>query len=260
MTGLFTVQSRRVLDGLAHELGCDPGQLASERLEVVGWPAPNGPGKLALAATCGLGTVLSVPPPLVDWVREHAPADRHFRAMQPFFLAELAAQVQRTGTAARATAHGFSQGFALNQLPELLAAPGGYALVSVDRDWMAQYRPSNVFDNALGETDEVERVEMTIRGFAVLDSAGEPAAVAAWWEDGHGREEIGIDVRRDSRGMGLAKVVVIAATRALIEADGTPFYACGATNIRSHRNALACGFLPVFLIGYVWAPGDLASP
>ena len=125
---------------------------------------------------------------------------------------------------------------------------------------MARYRPSNVFDNALGEPDELDRVERTSRGCAILDSTGEPSAVAAWWNDGHGREEIGVDVRRDSRGLGLAKIAVIAATHSILESGGTPFYSCGATNVRSHRNALACGFLPVFVIGSVWAPGQSASP
>jgi hypothetical protein len=260
VTDLFLAQSRRVLGGLAHELGCEPRHLTSESLEVVERPAPTGPGKVALAATCGLGTVLSVPAPLAGWVRDHAPPGRHFRAMQPFFLAELAAEIERSGLAPRVTAHGFSQGFALNELSALPAVPAGYSLVPVDRDWMARYRPANVFDNALGEPGELDRVEKTARAFAVLDSAGEPAAVAGWWADGHGREEIGVDVRRDSRGIGLAKLVVIAATRQIVETGGTPFYSCGATNVRSHRNALSCGFLPVFLIGYVWAPGELASP
>jgi len=133
--------------------------------------------------------------------------------------------------------------------------PPGYSIKPVEREWMALHRPSNVFDNALGEPDELDRVEKTTRGFAALDSAGEPAAVAGWWHDEHGRDEIGVDVRRDARGLGLAKVVVIAASRAIVEAGGAPFYSCGATNIRSHRNALACGFLPVFLIGHVWSPG-----
>ncbi len=260
MTGLFTAQSRRVLDGLAHELACEPGQLTSERLEVVERPAPVGSGKVVLAATCGLGTVLSVPPLLVDWVRDHAPSDRHFRAMQPFFLAELATEVQRRGIAPRATAHGFSQGFALGELLKMPAIPPGYSIKLVERDWMALHRPSNVFDNALGESEELDRVEKTARGFAVFDSAGEPAAVAGWWDDGHGREEIGVDVRRESRGMGLAKAVVIAATHAIVEGGGVPFYSCGATNVRSQRNALSCGFLPVFLIGSIWAPGELPSP
>ena len=260
MTDLFLAQSRRVLDGLAHELGCEPRQLTSESLEVIARPTLAGPGKVALAATCGLGTVLSVPAPLVDWVRDHAPTDRHFRAMQPFFLAEIAAEVDRSRLAPGATAHGFSLGFALSELLPAPPGPAGYALVPVDRDWMARYRPSKVFDNALGEPAELDRVEKTTRAFAMLDSAGAPAAVAGWWDDGHGRDEIGVDVRRDSRGLGLAKVVVIAATHSILESGGTPFYSCGATNVRSHRNALACGFLPVFLIGYVWAPGESASP
>jgi hypothetical protein len=259
MTGLFLDQSRRVLAGLAHELGCEPGQLTSESLEVVERPMSSRPGKAALAATCGLGTVLSVPAPLVDWVHAHAPADKHFRALQPFFLAELAAEIGRRGLAPTATAHGFSQGFALNELPAIPAVPAQYSLASVDRDWMARYRLFKTFDNSLGEPGELDRVEKTKLALAILDSASQPAAVAGWWDDGHGRDEIGVDVRRESRGLGLGKLVVIAATHAILAAGGTPFYSCGASNIRSHRNALSCGFLPVFLAGYIWVPETSAG-
>jgi|GEM_PF-1668982 len=259
MTTLFAIQSRRVLASLADELGCAPERLTSESLEVVVRPASRRPGQVVLAATCGLGTILSVPAAVVGWVRDNAPGT-HFRAMQPFFLAEVAAEIGRRGIAPGATAYGFSQGFALSELQPVPEAPAGHSLVSVEPGWMARYRPSNVFDNALGAPNESDRIEKTLRGFAALDSAGEPAAVAGWWSDGHGREEIGVDVRREARGSGLAKLVVIAATHAIIDAGGSPFYSCGVTNIRSHRNALACGFLPAFLTGSVWAPPEPPGP
>jgi predicted GNAT family acetyltransferase len=108
-----------------------------------------------------------------------------------------------------------------------------------------------VFDNALGEMTEPDRIEKTRQAIAVLDADGEPAAIAGWWDEGHGRDEIGVDVRRDARGRGLGKLAVSAATQQILDADRTPFYSCGATNVRSHRNALSCGFLPVFTIGLV---------
>jgi len=57
--------------------------------------------------------------------------------------------------------------------------------------------------------------------------------------------EIGVDVVKTRQGQGLAPVVVAAAAQAILEADGAPFYACEATNIRSQRTALSCGFIPV---------------
>ena len=64
-----------------------------------------------------------------------------------------------------------------------------------------------------------------------------------------------MDVRRDARGQGLAKVVVTAAIRSILEAGHVPYYSCGATNVRSHNNAIACGFRPVFTRATVSARG-----
>jgi RimJ/RimL family protein N-acetyltransferase len=111
---------------------------------------------------------------------------------------------------------------------------------------MEAQRPTWVFDNALGEADEQERFERTRTAFAVLDANDEPLAIAGVWDCGWGREEVGVDVRRDARGQGLAKAVVTAATHSILEAGRVPYYSCGATNVRSHNNAIACGFRPVF--------------
>ena len=253
---LFLEQSGRVIAALAAELGCDEAQLRSERLEVVTLPVDGSPGRAALAATCGVGTVVSVPGELVGWVREFAPPDRHFRAMQPFFLAELAAEIERRGIAVKAKAHGFSLGFALDAAQAIPEVPAGFTIRTVAREWIARYRPSTVFDNALGEMTEPDRIEKTRHAIAVMDAKGEPAAIAGWWDEGHGRDEIGVDVRRDARGLGLGKLAVTAATHRIMEAGRTPFYSCGATNVRSHRNALACGFLPVFTIGMLRREAD----
>jgi hypothetical protein len=252
-TELFRVQSSRTLDALAAELGCETAALAAHTLTIVARPPGSRREYVLQALDTGLGTVLSVKPELLDWTREHAPADRHFRALQPFFLAELADHARSLGFA-DARAHGFQLGFALNErlpIPELRE---GFTLREVDRAWMDRYRPLNVFDNGLGEPDELDRFEKTRSAFAILAPDGEPAAVAAVWDIGHGREEIGVDVRRESRGLGLAKSVVIAATHSILDAGNVPYYSCGATNIRSHRTAIACGFLPLYTMGTVFAP------
>ena len=124
-------------------------------------------------------------------------------------------------------------------------------LVAIDAEWMAKHRDSKVFDNALGEPDETRRIERTLRGFAVVDDAGEPLGVAGMWNEGETRDEIGVDVRREARGFGLARALTIAATNDILERGRVPFYSCGATNIRSHRNALTCGFEPLFLMAMV---------
>ncbi len=256
MTELFEQHGVRVLEGLAHELGCDIGALTSEASTVVELPANSKPGALALAACTGLGTIVSAHPALVDWAREHAPKDKHFRALQPFFLADLAIEAMRAGLAAKATAHGHSVCFALSELKPIPALPTGFRLELVGRDWMERYRPSSVFDNAIGEPDETRLIERLVAGMAVLDGTDEPVAVAGWWDDFHGYRELGVDVQRDSRGLGLGKLVTVAATHAIVGAGETPYYSCGSTNIRSHRNAIACGFLPVYVIGMVFGRSE----
>ena len=113
-------------------------------------------------------------------------------------------------------------------------------------DWIAKYRATGDFDNSLGEPEPASAPAKAMTAMALLDAAGEPAAVAGIWDERHGRFEIGLDVRRADRGQGLAKPVVAAATRWIFEQGKTAIYTCGATNVRSHRTALSCGFLPLW--------------
>jgi RimJ/RimL family protein N-acetyltransferase len=78
----------------------------------------------------------------------------------------------------------------------------------------------------------------------LFDATGAPVAVAGAFQT-FGLLEIGVDVVPAFQGRGLAPLVVRAATAAILARGAEPFYACAATNIRSHRTALAAGFLPV---------------
>lgn len=248
-TDLFRLQSASVVSDLAEELGCKAEDLGSERLVLVPRPPTADDKFVARVATAGLGTVMSVAPELVDWVRDHAPKDRHFRAMQPFFLGQIAEEARRCRWPT-ACAYGYHLGFALAEKPLAPPLQRGFALVRVEPDWMSRYRDSLVFDNALGEPDEAH-VPSIVHGFAITDGANEPLAVAGIWRRGNRCDEIGVDVRRDARGQGLARAVVIRATEDILERGRAPYYSIGATNIRSHRNALSCGFLPVYMKGIV---------
>lgn len=248
-TELLRAQSALVLADLAEELGCEPADFAAGKLIVVVRPEGAREPFVARAATAGLGTVVSAEASLVAWVREHAPPDRHFRALQPFFLAELAAEARRRDWP-RATAYGFHLGFALAERTPRPVGPPSLSLIAVDTEWMARYRESRVFDNALGERGE-DWMPGAWHGYALLDQSGEPVAIAGIWQQGARRDEIGVDVRRDYRGQGLAPVVVLAAVHDILGRGRTPFYSISATNIRSHRNALACGFLPALIEGTV---------
>jgi GNAT superfamily N-acetyltransferase len=236
---------------LAGELGCGLDALSSHALTVVPTPAVRHENSLALIATCGLGTVFSIAAAMVDWVRENAP-EPHFRAMQPFFLADVAAKARERGFEG-ASPRGFSLGFVLAELPPPPAALPGYALAELDAAEIVRLRATKEFDNALAEPDE-PRIAAFRTAFALLDGAGFPAAVAGIWDEGHGIDEIGVDVRRDARGGGLAKAVVNQATRDILDRGRAPIYTCGATNVRSHNNAIACGFRPLWTAGRIWVP------
>ena len=248
-TELFRSQSAMVVADLADELGCRIEDFTSEALVVVSRPADADERFLARIATAGLGTVASVVPELVEWADEHAPSERHFRAMQPFFLAELAEEARRRHWPS-ARAYGFHLGFALAEELRVPALPAALSLTAIDAEWMTRYRDSKVFDNAMGEPGE-PHVPSILHGFAVVDRTGEPLAVAGVWRQGTRRDEIGVDVRRDARGTGLARIVVIRATQDILGRGRAPYYSIGATNVRSHRNALSCGFLPVYMRGIV---------
>lgn len=83
-------------------------------------------------------------------------------------------------------------------------------------------------------------------GFGTVLFDGEtPAAVTGAYDDGEGLLEIGVDVARAYRGRGLGEAVV-RHMAAAIHAEGmVPTYYCAPTNVRSHRTALTCGFVPI---------------
>ncbi len=222
-TELFREQSELVLDDVSRKYGFGRADLLREELVVAAMREGTKERIVALFLTAGLGTVASVEAGLVQWVREHAPKDRHFRAMQPFFLAEMAAEARRQGFEG-ARAYGNSLGFALAKYISPPELPDRLRLIVVDVAWMAGYRNPGVFDNALGEAAEPSRIERTKRGFAVVDDTNEPLAVAGIWNEGERRDEIGVDVRRDARGLGLAKVLTIAATNDILQRGRVPFY------------------------------------
>ena len=258
-TDLFKQQSRLVVQGVCHEIGCTPADIVEGRLTIVEGPAASRPEVVAFVATDGIGTVASVPGPLLDWVRNHAPERGHSRALQPFFLADLAAEIRRRGIARHPRAHGVALGFALAMVPELPAPPAGYELRQVDMEWVAGYRLTATFPNALGNPAAPASSQARAGAFAVFDPAGSPAAAAGWRDDGHGLLEIGVDVSPGCRGLGLGRLAVAAATRQILESGGTPFYSCGADNIPSQRTALSCGYLPIGLLGVIIDEAVLAQ-
>lgn len=251
-TDLYRASAHVVRGMLCAELGCEPAALESHTLSVVAKPQNHKDSSVALVVTCGTGTVFSVEAELVDWVKAHAP-EPHFRVMQPFFLADVARQAVETGFAG-ASARGFSLGLVLAEEPPAPTVPDGFHLIELSPDEVARLRETKEFENALAEPEETERVRAFRTAFALLDGRDSPAAIAGIWGEGAGVDEIGVDVRRDARGSGLAKAVVLRATRHVLSESRTPIYTCGSTNVRSHNNGISCGYRPLWTIGRVWAP------
>ncbi|HMO54721.1 MAG TPA: GNAT family N-acetyltransferase, partial [Tepidiformaceae bacterium] len=135
-------------------------------------------------------------------------------------------------------------GFIPGEAPGQPEAPGGLVARRVGRDWRAGFVESAVFDNALGDLDS-DYVDSLWRFATVLFDGETPAAVAGAYDDGDGFLEIGVDVARAYRGQGLGEAVVKAQAWAIHQEGFVPTYYCAPTNIRSHRTALTCGFVPV---------------
>ncbi len=227
----------------ARELGCDESAFDSHALTVVPRPETARYKNFAFVHTFGTGTVVSVEPSYLEWTLAHTP-DKHFLAFGGSdFLVPFLAETERRGD--RAAMRGTGLGFVAQELPTEPALPVGVTAMSIDRDWRATYLASSVFDNSLGEPGEEHPEEYWRWGIALVAPDGEPIAVAGAYDDGQDLLEIGVDVHRDHRGKGLGLAVVSTLSRAIHAQGLTATYFCAASNVRSHRTALACGFVPV---------------
>jgi RimJ/RimL family protein N-acetyltransferase len=222
-------------------LGCEPEDFDRHSLVIV--ERPDGPNsKFALMAlTLGTGTVVSVAPDYLDWTRENAPKDKHYRALFPNALLQpLAEEAARRGE----TLGWRSPNLSFLPADEIagLPVPEGLRAMPFDAAQRDAWYPAGEFHNALGELDQEE--EGFEYGVAIMDG-DTPAAVAGAWDDCDGLKEIGVDVARAYRGRRLAPVVVTQLAQLIRERGAIPTYYCAPTNVRSHRNAIACGFTPV---------------
>jgi RimJ/RimL family protein N-acetyltransferase len=232
-------QTAAIRAGIAATLGCDEAAFEGEQLTVVDRPDPPAWPYTAILATFGVGTVVSILPELRDFAASRSVEEDYF-ALQPRYLSDLVAEAASRGQTVTAGSPALL--WALADPPPERAVPDGLALRRMDPEWMARHQQAGHFRNAVGRS--VSRGGRNYYAYALLDPAGEPAAIAGVFRT-YGLHEIGVDVLRPHRGRGLANVVVSAAARAILEEGNTPLYGCGADNTRSQRTALACGFIPV---------------
>lgn len=233
---------RRFRETRAAFLGCELADFESHALTITGRPDGHY-GKFALSVmTFGTGTVAGVQPEYLEWVRQNAPKDKHYRALFPNVLLQpIAEEAKRRGETLNWRSPNLI--FLPSDEPAARTLPEGLRAMPFEHEWRDERFPSGEFHNALGELDDPDD-EYFRYGLAIMDG-DTPAAVAGGWDDCDGLIEIGVDVARDYRGRGLGEAVVTNFARLIADSGQIPTYYCAPTNVRSHRNALGSGFIPV---------------
>ncbi|HET7737587.1 MAG TPA: GNAT family N-acetyltransferase [Tepidiformaceae bacterium] len=242
VTNLFRKHDRAMRELRAADLGCAVDAFTENRLVVV--PRPDSPREtfLALAITFGTGTVLSIDEAYREWAEANAPEPHYNLFKYPLFLEGLVGESARRGR--KVTASGPNLGFTPATEPEPGELPAGLTSRVVDSGWRDEWYPRRMFENALGDPTDPHDFTWHF-GVILADDSGEPLACAGGWNDGPGVVEIGVDVARAARGRGLAPLVVQRMAAEVLARGLIPTYYCAPTNVRSHRTALASGFLPI---------------
>ena len=246
-TPLFTRCSAVRRRTLAKDLGCDVEAFATNALTITVRPEPQRVPSVALIATFGTGTVISVEPAYRDFVEANAPAS-HFRAFHEVFLRPFVEEGERRcdPLTARHAGLGFTPARRLR-----VNVPIGYRLAHEGRDFAEAHVASGRFTNAIAGADDPTGLDQFEWAIVLYNAAGKPAAVAGAFLRGQEVREIGVDVAREERGNGLATVVVRALAADILRQGKIPTYYCAPTNVRSHRVALASGFLPLHSLASV---------
>jgi len=238
---------------LAAQLGCDPAAFESHALSIVERPEGSRERQLAIVATCGTGSVLSVKDArLADWAREQ-PFETHFRIFLPSFLEGLAAHARELGYEG-ARSHSPSEGMVLAVDLPPRDLPPGYRIAELPLAAQERLRPGREFENALAEPGEDAKIAAIRIVFAAYAPDGAIAGVAGVWDQYPGIDEIGLDVARAHRGLGLATTLTIHATRWIRAHGRWPIYTYGVTNVRSMNNGLSAGYRPLWLLSVVYVP------
>lgn len=226
----------------ALELNCEPGDFDRHELVITTLPAGTPDRNHLRAWTFGLGTVISVAPQWLDWIQERAP-ERHYRVLFPnVILDPMVQEAKARGLDLMYRSPNLI--FTATELPAEVAPPEGIVARVIDRAWREQFYAGGENENGLGEPGDAYADEAWRFGTALFDGDN-VVAVAGGYDDGADHIEIGVDVSRAYRGKGYGEAVVRAQAAEIARRGFMPTYYCAPTNIRSHRTALTCGFLPI---------------
>lgn len=97
------------------------------------------------------------------------------------------------------------------------------------------------FSNALCE----KRKHLDILCVAAYDK-GREIGMAGCSTDGENMWQIGIDVFKEYRKMGIASALTSRLALEVLKRGNVPFYGCAWANVKSQRNAVKCGFRPAW--------------
>jgi GNAT superfamily N-acetyltransferase len=246
---LFRHYAQATREAFATGINCPVSAFEGDRLTIVDRHA-DADWYTILAVTFGTGTVVSIDPAYHAFAEANQPEKPSF-AMRRAFLQQIVEEGARRGEKLAFSVPSLC--FALADEPPELAPPPGLVFTREDAAWMNDAENGRRFENGAGGSGSGR--EFRNRFALVLrDTAGEIAAVAGALET-HGMLEIGVDVVREHRGLGLGRLAVSAVARAIIDEGKVPFYACSPTNIRSQRTAAASGFRIVCADAFVWIEG-----
>lgn len=251
-TELFAANLRAVREAVALELGCDPSAFDShDLLFTPRRPEGHHETFFSMFVTFGTGTVVCLEPEYLDFARKHIP-DHHYRAFYDVFTRPLMEEAERRGEKLNIRRPGL--GFTLATLPPEPQLPAGASVELWDVAKAQEWQAAGIFTNALDEPGDANITDDLREAIAVVGPDREPLAVAGIWKQFGELSEIGVDVRREARGRSLGAAVVALATRHIVETGRIPTYHCAATNVRSHRTALACGYVPSLSLGKLSRP------
>ncbi len=235
-------QAASVLGAYAASMGVDLSAFATGGLTVVDRPAGSPWPYLMLAVTTPGGTVVAVDPVFRPTAALGMPK-KHYRLTRAEYMARLRALA--AGIRPAAAIDGPDLAWALASPPAEPAFPAGLRVEIRDQSWMNSEQANGRFENGVGNLGRARRDERNRYALVVIDSEGDPVAVAGMF-DSLGLAEIGVDVVASRQGEGLGSAVVAAAVREILRRGDIPFYACAADNIRSQRTALSVGFVQLF--------------
>jgi hypothetical protein len=242
----------RVVEVLAAEYGCAPGDLAAAGVRVVERP-PSRSSPLARryppydpaigVVSLGPGAVVAASRPLLREAEKIFAGANREESFDSARISRASALLAPHGLAVYGPSPRLVCGS--ERFRERPAPPG--VSIEVVRDpapeRIAALEPGR-FRNAFSPRRTDER---PTRVLALAHVGGEVVGAAAVSDDCDTLWQIGIDVEPRAQGRGIAPALTSVLARAILDTGRTPYYQVATANLASLRTALAVGFTPAWV-------------